>query len=61
MATKAKGAFVRGTGTFIPNRPPMIVGMAITMVMAARYFITLFRRLEITELISSLVPVIISL
>ena len=34
--------------TFMPQSPDMIVGMDITIVIAARYFITLFRRLLMT-------------
>ena len=46
--------------TFIPYRPEIMVGIAITNVMDVRYFITLFRRLLITEETSSLVPLMIS-
>ena len=38
----------------------MIVGIAMTMVMQVRYFITLFSRLLITEDRSSRVPLMIS-
>ena len=46
--------------TFIPHNPEMMVGIDITMVMAAKYFMALFKRLLITVESNSLVPLIIS-
>ena len=55
--------FAKGTHfefTFIPYRPDITVGIAIMRVMTVRDFMTLFSLLSITELISSLVPFIMS-
>ena len=60
MIEKACAVCASGTLTFIPKKPDMIVGTAITNVMAVKYFMTLFSRLSITEDNSSLVPLIIS-
>lgn len=46
--------------TFIPYIPEIPVGIAITMVIDVRYFMTLFSLLSITDDISSLVPFMIS-
>ena len=46
--------------TFMPYRPLMTVGTAISRVMLVRYFMALFRRLSRIELNSSRVPFISS-
>ena len=45
-----------GTGTFIPQKLAIIVGIDITIVMIARTFITIFRLFEITDAYASIVP-----
>ena len=46
----------QGTGTFIPKKLAIIVGIAITIVTEARNFMTMFRLLEITEAKASIMP-----
>ena len=46
--------------TFIPYKPEMMVGMAITIVMDVRYFITLFKRRSIIVDTSSRVLLMMS-
>ena len=63
MIPKPKGVLAKGihfSSTFIPYMPEMMVGMAITMVMDASYFMAVFSRLSLTELSSSLVPLMMS-
>ena len=46
----------QGTGTFIPKKLAIMVGIAITMVTDARNFMTIFRLFEITEANASIIP-----
>lgn len=50
------GCDAHGTGTFIPKKLAIIVGIAITIVTEARNFITIFRLFEITEAKASIIP-----
>ena len=50
------GECANGTGTFIPQKLAIIVGIDITIVMIARTFITMFRLFEITAAYASIVP-----
>ena len=54
----AKG--IPSARTFMPYRPLITVGTAISSVMLVRYFMALFRRLSRIELNSSRVPLISS-
>ena len=53
----AKGRLI----IFIPIIPDTMVGTAMINVIEVKYFMELFNRLSITEDISSLVPLMISL
>ena len=49
MVTKPNSLPSRGTGTFMPHKPPIVVGIAKIMVTEARNFITKFRLLLMIE------------
>ena len=49
------GLSCNGNATFIPNIPPIMVGIAINIVTEANTFITILRLFDITEAKKSIV------
>lgn len=53
---KACGCPDSGTGTFIPKKLAIMVGIVKTIVIEVKNFMTMFKLLEITEAKASIVP-----
>ena len=59
-AQKPQGVPAKGTGTFIPHREAIIVGMESSAVKEVRVFMVMFRLLLITDANASVVLDIMS-
>ena len=56
IITNPNGLFSNGNFTFIPQKLDIIVGIASTIVIDVKNFITTFKLLEIIEAYASIVP-----